>query len=187
MILRVSWRFGLIALLSLGSCGAPIVTQSAVNHAYEGRLQKLIVFNNLFEDLRQSLTTSFDTQFIADMGRCGVQVKIVDGVGFGLNPKAQLVAAAQEIQADTLLNAIWTKREKSHILTQYSLFTLSQIAHRHETSLGEVWKTEILQVIGPNFGGDNDGTLLARRIVDQLEHDKMLQNCKPRPMPTSPG
>lgn len=101
------------------------MTQSTFNHAHDGRVRRLVVYDHLFEGLRESLTASFDTQIRVELERCGVWVRIVDDTGVELNPKERLLHAAREIQADIFLNATWTKRETGQTAEQYSLFTLS--------------------------------------------------------------
>ena len=177
--------FAALAVL-LGACGEPVVSQTMVNHAYDGRTKTLVVYDHLYDGLRARFTTGFDTQFTADMQRCGIAVSIVDSSGVELNWAQHVLQVVRETHADTVLVGNWTRRENhGGASSQVSTFTLAQLHQPHDTTanLGEVWKAEITQGIdGLKLAGPNDGTLMAMRVTDQLAQDRMLLGCKPRPV-----
>ena len=110
---RYCRRAGVFAALAvlLGACGEPVVSQTMVNHAYDGRTKTLVVYDHLYDGLRARFTTGFDTQFTADMQRCGIAVSIVDSSGVELNWAQHVLQVVRETHADTVLVGNWTRRE----------------------------------------------------------------------------
>ena len=175
---------GGVALL-LSGCGMPIVSESMVNHAYEGRTKNLVVYNHLYDGLSPKFTSTFDAQFKTEMERCGVAVSIIDANGVELNWAAHVSQIVRDSHADTVLIGNWSRRTTSNsATTQDSLFTLAQMHRPGDTApnLGEVWKAEMKQnFAGLRLSGPTDGELMAMLVADQMERDRMLLNCKARP------
>ena len=173
----------------LSACSTPIVQNKAVNHAYDGQVKRLAVYNNLYEGERQKNLVDFDTQFMADMQRCGISARIVDSGGLELNSSQHIIQAIHDTSADSLLIATWTHRRiQNSDMDQDSLFTLKQIHYsdKPNTNMGEVWKLQVNQATSLfHLNTVPEGSLLAMRVVDQLELDGMLKGCNPRPTPAT--